>query len=102
MPPVTRRELIHILHEIKKRKQEVRSKGLNWPGSDATGGVLGGSRWRLVWLRRRSQLLMVVLLLIMVFAAQVAEISVVVTEKRREGCCWKCRGATGVGGWCFW
>ena len=92
MPPVARRELIHILHVIKK-KQEVRSKGLAWPGSDATGGVLGSSRWRLVWLRRRFQLLTVLLLLIMVVAAQVAEICVVVAEKRRlllevQRCSW--------------
>lgn len=65
-----------------------------WLGSDATGGVLGSSRWRLVWLRRRFQLLTVPLLLIMVVAAQVAEISVV-TEKRRlllevQRCSW-CR-----------
>ncbi|KAJ6957573.1 hypothetical protein NC653_039512 [Populus alba x Populus x berolinensis] len=26
-------------------------------GSDATDGILGGSKWRLAWLRRRSQLL---------------------------------------------
>lgn len=81
MPPVARRDLIHVLH-VTKKKQKVRSKGLALPWSDATGGVLGGSRWRLVWLRRRSQLLTMLLLLIMVVAAPVAEISVVVAEKR--------------------
>lgn len=45
-------------------------------GSDATSGVLSGSRWRLAWLRRRS-------MLVTVAAAQVAEISVATVEKRR-------------------
>jgi len=53
MPPVARRELIHVFHVIKK-KQEVRSRGLAWLGSDATDSVLGGLRWRLAWLKRRS------------------------------------------------
>jgi hypothetical protein len=83
------------LHVIKKRKQEVRSRGLAWRGSDTTDGVLGGLRWRLVWLRRRSQLLPVLLLLITMTTAQVVEISVVAAEKRRLL-------LEVQGGWCFW